>query len=155
MRGQEQLLEAPAWQVISQRDPRGLELADRHYSRRRPGASQIGGPFRKLVLLSREEDALWLSAWPEASRALDGLDAWRCQLFRNEGPRLSSELIREAMALTAELWAPARPPDGWLTWVDRGAIRSSNPGFCFLAAGWRRDPAWRSPRLPGRLVRLR
>jgi hypothetical protein len=31
-----------------------------------------------------------------------------------------------------------------LTYVDRKKVRSSNPGFCFLAAGWRRCGTTRS-----------
>jgi hypothetical protein len=49
--------------------------------------------------------------------ALDGLDAWRCSIFRNEGAGLSSELIEAAMALTAGRWADRRA-DGGVTWID-------------------------------------
>jgi len=136
------------------RDPAALALADRHYSRRRPGSGQIGQPGRKLVLVTPCERAVWLTHWPYAHLALDHLDAWRCSIFRNEAPApelLSSQLISAAMALTAQLW-PERPADGWVTWVDpRKVRRKRDPGRCFLRAGWTVDQAWSHPKL----IRLR
>ncbi len=143
-------VEQGVWQVRSHRDPAALALADRHYSRRRPGSGQMGPPGRKLVLVTPCEQAVWLSHWPYPHLALDGLDAWRCSIFRNEGAGLSSELIEAAMALTAKRWA-GRPADGWLTWIDRTKVRSSNPGYCFKQAGWWLDRDWTHPRL----IRLR
>jgi len=141
-----------AWQVRGKNDPAACALADRHYSRRRPGSGQVGPPGRKLVLVTPCERAVWLSHWPYAHLAMDGLDAWRCTIFRNEAPGelLSSNLIVAAMALTASLWH-SRPADGWLTWVDRTKVRSPNPGYCFKQAGWTLDRAWSHPQL----VRLR
>ena len=66
---------------------------------------------------------------------MDGFDAFRCGLFRNEGAGLSSALILDAMALTERLWNE-RPADGWLTWVDPRKVNSKHPGYCFLKAGW-------------------
>jgi hypothetical protein len=143
-------VEQGVWQVRSHRDPAALALADRHYSRRRPGSGQVGPPGRKLVLVTPCERAVWLSHWPYAHLALDGLDAWRCSIFRNEGAGLSSELIEAAMALTAKRWS-GRPADGWLTWIDTTKIRSANPGYCFKQAGWWLDRDWTHPRL----IRLR
>ena len=79
--------------------------------------------------------------WPDADKTLDGLDAWRCSAFRNEGAGLSSTLILEAMRLTRELWT-APPPDEWLTFVDRRKVVSTNPGYCFKQAGWWLDSVW-------------
>lgn len=93
---------------------------------------------------------MWLTHWPNDGLGMDGLDAWRCSIFRNEGPALSSELIRAAMVLTARLWS-GRPRDGWVTWVDTRKVRSSNPGYCFIMAGWWRDRDWSHPHL----IRLR
>jgi hypothetical protein len=134
-------IEVGAWQVRTRLDRAANALADRHYSRRRPGSGQVGPPGRKLVLVSPDETALWLTHWPYAELAMDGLDAWRCSIFRNEGPVLSSDLIRAAMDLTERLWE-GRPADGWVTWVDTRKVRSSNPGCCFLKAGWYRDRGW-------------
>lgn len=134
-------LATTGWQVRSKADPAAVVLADRHYSRRNPGTMQIGPPGRLLVLLTGCERAVWITHWPNTRGARDGLDAWRCTMFRNEGAGLSSELIRSAMAATAQLWSD-RPADGWLTWVDRSKIRSTNPGYCFIRAGWTLDRTW-------------
>jgi hypothetical protein len=142
---------ASPWQVRSKNDFAANALADRHYSRRRPGSGQIGPPGRKLVLVTPCERAVWLSHWPYPHLALDGLDCWRCSIFRNEGAGLSSQLICAAMDLTAQLWA-GRPADGWVTWVDPGKVRRKrDPGRCFLRAGWTVDQAWSHPKL----IRLR
>lgn len=146
--GLDQSEQQSPWQVRHHRDPAALALADRHYSRRRPGSGQLGPPGRKLVLVTCCERAVWVSHWPYPHLALDGLDAWRCSIFRNEGAGLSSELIAAAMALTARLWAPiARPADGWVTWVDATKVASTHPGYCFKQAGWTLDRTWHHPRL--------
>ncbi len=114
-------LEVSTWQVRGRSNPAARALADRHYSRKTRGP--LGSaPGRVLVLVTPCERAVWLAHWPRADLALDGLDAWRCSIFRNEGAGLSSELIVAAMALTAERWS-ARPPDGWLTWIDPASRR--------------------------------
>jgi len=105
------------------------------------------------VLVTEDARAVWVSHWPNPSLALDGLDAWRCTLFRNEGPVLSSQLVRAAMTATAEHWQD-RPAAGWLTWVDTTYTASSNPGYCFQRAGWTLDREWRSRKSPA-LRRLR
>jgi hypothetical protein len=104
-------------------------------------------PGRVLVLVTPCERAVWLAHWPRADLPLDGLDAWRCSVFRNEGAGLSSELIEAAMALTAERWSD-RPADGWLrfTWIDATKVASSNPGYYFKQAGWWVDREWAHPR---------
>jgi len=81
---------------------------------------------------------------------MDGLDAWRCSIFRNEGAGLASELILEAMRLTYELWND-RPDDGWVTWVDTRKTPGPNHGYCFKRAGWRLDRDWKH----AYLIRLR
>jgi hypothetical protein len=138
------------WQVRGKADPAANALADRHYSRRRPGSGQVGPPGRKLVLVTPCERAVWLTHWPYGHIALDRLDAWRCTIFRNEGAGLSSDLIRAAMGLTASLWS-VRSRDGWVTWIDRTKVASANPGYCFKKAGWWIDRTWSHPKL----IRLR
>lgn len=136
------------WTIRNCSDPAALGLARHHYSRQHPDAPKIGAPGRHLVLVSPCQRALWDTHYTQHPD--DGLDAWRCSIFRNEGAGLSSDLIRSAMDLTAERWGAA-PPDGWVTWVDRRRVRSSNPGYCFLRAGWWKDRAYHHPHL----VRLR
>jgi hypothetical protein len=53
------------------------------------------------MVLRHDSDALWVTSWPFAEyvrHAWPG--AWINSLFRNESNRLSSELIREAVAIT-------------------------------------------------------
>ncbi len=57
-----------------------------------------------------------------------------CAVFRNEGPHRSSDLIRQADAVADFVW----PGERHYTFVNPRAVRSTNPGFCFVAAGWRR-----------------
>ena len=140
------------WEVVPRTDPYVRRLADRHYPRRRVGWDRVGGPGRVLVLRSTDCRAGWLSYFTHHPD--DGLDAYRCAMFRNEGTTLSSELIVEATDLTVRLWGPP-PPDGWATYVDTAQVRSTNPGYCFLAAGWRRDPTYTPDRRRRTLVRLR
>ena len=137
------------WQITSRSAPAVLGLARDHYSRRHPVANRIGAPGKHLVLISPCGRALWdthYTRFPD-----DGLDAWRCSIFRNEGAGLSSDLIRAAMAMTAERWGAA-PPDGWVTWVDPGKVRAKrDPGWWFIRAGWWRDADYEHDRL----IRLR
>lgn len=146
------------WQRSTKGNADAIALADRHYSRAKYGkqGGQVGPPGRLLVLLTPDHSALWVTHWPLAKLALDGLDSWRCVIFRNEGSCLSSDLIRTAMATTADIWQDQAPPDGWVTWVDRKEVRSSNPGYCFQQAGWAVDRDWiaATPRRRT-LVRLR
>lgn len=125
------------WQVVKRSDARGAALADRHYSRKTIGSMHFTPPGRCLVLLTSQADALWVSSWPYevfVKHAWPG--AWMCTLFRNESPMLSSELIRQAVAVTRYKWG--RPPTlGMITFVDMAKVRSCNPGYCFKKAGWK------------------
>jgi hypothetical protein len=132
-------IDVGTWTVRRRGDSAGRALADRHYSRRTRGASMFTPPGRALILVTPCERAVWTTVHTEYPD--DGLDAWRCTLFRNEGAGLSSDLIRAAMTLTVQVWGEAPPRAGWVTYVDQRKVRSSNPGACFLAAGW-----WRADR---------
>jgi hypothetical protein len=118
-------------------DRRALPLADRHYNRQKVGSPQFVPPGRCVVLLTRDADALWVTSWPfpeYTKHAWAG--AWVNSLFRNESPHLSSELIREAVATTRHAWEA--PREGLITFVDASKVRSPNPGYCYLAAGFQR-----------------
>ncbi len=125
------------WRLSWRADPAARELADRHYNRQHPGASQFVPPGRCLVLLAADKSALWITSWPYAeyvSHAWPG--AWLCSTFRNEGGPLSSELITRAVAHTRDKW-PAVPPAGIVTFVDPARVRRKrDPGRCFRRAGW-------------------
>jgi hypothetical protein len=126
------------WWVPSHRfDPRSCLIADRHYNRRKIGSPQFVPPGRNVVF-RHDDDALWVSSWPFAEyvrHAWGG--AWVNSLFRNESDRLSSELIREAVAHTRAYW-PDVPALGMITFVDAGKVRRKrDPGRCYLKAGFR------------------
>lgn len=135
------------WLVSHKYDPDGARLADGHYSRRTIGSPQYMPPGETLVLVTPEGDATW--GWwrphPTAGiEAMNGLDGWTCSIFRNTSRYLSSELVLEAelelvdAERRGDLAGPCGP-DGLLTYVWPAKIRSTNPGWCFQLAGWRRD----------------
>jgi hypothetical protein len=125
------------WHLSHQYDKRAVPLADRHYSRSRVGTTHFAPPGRMLVLLTKQADALWITSWPypEMLRRDWFPTAWMCTLFRNEGPCLSSELIREAVAATRWYFGNP-PPDGMVTIIDQRKIKSVNPGYCYKQAGF-------------------
>lgn len=125
------------WAKSWRADPFVASMADRHYSRKTKGAAQFSPPGRVVVL--RAEQAAWVSLWPQAQFVdHDWPDAWLCTLFRNEGPLLSSVLIRQAVAATRHEW-PDPPRNGMVTFVNPAKIRAKrDPGYCFLAAGFQR-----------------
>ena len=127
-----------AWRLSHRFDPRALPLADRHYNRQKPGSPQFVPPGRCLVLLTEDANALWVTSWPFAEyvrHAWPG--AWVNSLFRRESGLLASELIRQAVSVTRWKW-PNIPDLGMVTFVDAGKVRSTNPGYCYRAAGFER-----------------
>jgi hypothetical protein len=64
----------------------------------------------------------------------DGQRGVMCSVFRNEGAHRSSDLIREACELAWQRWPGAR----LFTYVADAKVRSTNPGYCFQVAGWRK-----------------
>ena len=125
----------PLWWLTRDGDRDCLALYERHYSAYRYADGRqrklFVGPGEKVVLRTERADALFV--W---RRFIDdsGQDGINCAVFRNEGPHLSSELIRQADAIADCLWPDRRH----YTYVDRQKVASTNPGFCFLRAGWRR-----------------
>ncbi len=108
-------------------------LADRHYSRRTPGARQFCYSGRKLVLRNAEASVLFVWMFPDPQYRMDDQTGYNCAIFRNESPRLSSEIILEAEGMAFEKWGPAR----MYTYIDPAKVKSRNPGYCFKCAGWR------------------
>ncbi len=131
----------PEWRPVKKGDPALVALADRHYTRQHPGSRQCCRPGINFTLLLSDGTAAWI-VWrpiPQIGR-MDHREAWECTLFRNEGQRRSSELIRAATDLTYRAWGWP-PRDGLITAVgirETAARRSrhSPPGKCFIAAGW-------------------
>ena len=126
------------WTLSHKFDVRALPLADRHYNRRKVGSPQFVPPGRSVVLVTLCGRAVWVTSWPFAEyvrHAWPG--AWVNSLFRNEGAGLSSDLIREAVAVTLSIW-PEPPELGMVTFVDADKVRRKrDPGRCYRRAGFR------------------
>lgn len=125
------------WWLSHRADPKARVLADRHYNRQNIGAAGFVPPGRCLVLVTKPNEAFWVSSYPYAEYVRHAwAGAWVCSAFRNEGPHLSSELIREAVACT--LWKWEAPPLGMITFVDRSKVRQRRAGWgkCYLRAGF-------------------
>ena len=122
------------WIPVQDGDARARALYRRHYSARhyRDGRRPLlfMGPGQKMILLTPECDALL--CWRKF-RSSDGQCGVSCNIFRNEGPRLSSDLIREACTLAWQKW----PGKRLYTYVADAKVKSPNPGYCFKQAGWR------------------
>ena len=130
------------WCVVRDADPRAYELMKRHYSfhayrdgRRQDPANysrrRFVGPGERMVLLTPQCDALFV--W---RRFIDksGQTGINCAVFRNESTITSSDLIREADAIADLCW----PSQRHYTYVRAAAVKSRNPGWCFICAGWHR-----------------
>ena len=124
------------WALSHRADPAVVPLADRHYNRQKVGAPQFAPPGRCLVL--KRPDAFWITSWPFAEYVKHAwAGAWVCSAFRNESDQLSSDLIRDAIAITRARW-PAVPDLGMVTFVDpEKTRRKRDPGRCFRKAGFR------------------
>lgn len=125
-----------AWVTIKDADPTGVAIFRRHYSfkprKRGPQKqSHFVGPGEKLVLLTPDASALFV--WRKFKSG-DEQTGVNCAVFRNEGTARSSDLIREADRIAWDRW----PGERHYTYVNPRRVRSSNPGYCFLMAGWRK-----------------
>lgn len=132
----------PLWWLTKDGDVECLALYERHYSARqyRDGRHRLKfvGPGEKVVLRTAAADAFFV--WrrfrddchdPRTQAPQAGVN---CAAFRNESPSRSSDLVAEADSIADCLWPDLRH----YTYVNPAGIRSTNPGFCFLKAGWRR-----------------
>ena len=115
-------------------DPEMALFADRHYSRKKIGSPQFMPPGRKLVLRNAEGTILFGWLWAKDEYRLDHQTGYNCTIFRNESDRKSSEIIIEAENLAVEKWGLNR----FYTYVNAKKIRSSNPGYCFIRAGYKK-----------------
>lgn len=128
------------WRRIGKSDPVAVSIADRHYSRRKPGSPQFMPPGQTVVLLAKDSLALfgWWRPNPSADiSAINGLDGWTCTIFRNESAVLSSSLILDAEKFLTVFGLDCGS-DGLLTYVWPQRISSCNPGCCFQKAGWKK-----------------
>lgn len=131
-------MNASPWRRSWRADPTAAALADRHYSRKKPGSAQFTPPGRVLVLRTADRSAVWATLWPFAEYVLhDWAGAWMNTLFRKEGPGLASDMIHHAVAHTRAEW-PAPPRQGMVTMIDASKVRHKrDPGRCYRKAGFR------------------
>ncbi|WP_287202682.1 hypothetical protein [Mesorhizobium sp.] len=116
-------------------------IFDRHYSRRRYRDGRkpklFIGPGEKLVLLSREADAI--CAWRKEKHRFDSQRGVECVIFRREGGDLASDQLRAAMGVCWQRF----PCERLFSFVDPRVVPPTmvrgHPvwGFCFYKAGWR------------------
>ena len=125
----------PLWWITKDGDRDCLELYERHYSAYRYKDGRVRvlfvGPGEKFVLRTEHGDACFVWRRFKDDSGQTGIN---CAVFRNESPHKSSELIRQADAIADAVWPCRRH----YTFVNAARVRSTNPGYCFLAAGWQR-----------------
>jgi hypothetical protein len=129
---------AMPWQRSDRFDPRAVALADRHYSRQKPGTPQFMKTGSCCVFYARTEtgEAVWGTSWQQFAKH-EWAGAWECAIFRNEGAGRSSRLIRQAVAATRAHYGEP-PAEGMITFVNAEAVTPKrDPGHCFIIAGFR------------------
>ncbi len=122
------------WIPTTESDPEARALYRRHLSCRAGvnGSHAIRGKLfpgsgERMILITPQADALIVFR-----KIGDGVN---CSVFRNEGHFRSCSLIREAV----EEWAWKRwPGERLYTYVHGCRVVSTNPGYAFRCAGWRR-----------------
>lgn len=135
------------WHHVPIEHPPGRELADRHYSRETPGAVGYVPPGERFLLEHCGVNlggAPALAIWAVCRNRFRGQWRFRNSIFRNETTTLSSELIREAVVTSAEVWTRRYlrlPEEPLTTEIDIEATRArrgkkSMPGECYRRAGW-------------------
>jgi len=126
---------SPLWWITKDGDLDCLAMYERHYSCNRYADGRerklFVGPGEKVVLRTEAADAVFVWRVFIDDSGQDGIN---CAIFRNESRHLSSSLIRQADAIADCLWPDRRH----YTYVNSEKVASRNPGFCFLAAGWKR-----------------
>lgn len=143
------------WRLSHRFDRRVLPLADSHYSRQKPGSPQFVAPGKNIVLRTVRNDALWVSLWQKTEFTdHEWPGAWVCSMFRNCSEHQSSDLIREAVAITRHLWGDNER--GMVTFVDPSKVsgfftRSKDEqgkkikrlswGYCFQECGFQ-EAGW-------------
>jgi len=125
----------PAWWITKDGDIDCLKMYERHYScyQYKDGRKRIlfCGPGEKIVLRTKFCDALFV--WRRFKDA-SGQQGINCVVSRNESHYLASDLIRQADAIADFVWPCRRH----YTYVRKEAVKSTNAGFCFLKAGWKK-----------------
>jgi len=129
------------WFPVRDGNATALSIFDRHYSARRAHVrrqAQFIGPGEKLPMLTADAGALFVwrkfidDADDGTGRRQTGVN---CAVFRREQGLPASALIRAADVIADEEWPDEQRH---YTYVNASKVRSVNPGYCFLMAGWQR-----------------
>ena len=120
-------------------DRESVLLADKHYSRQKPGTNQFMPPGRTMVI--RDTEGTIVFGWLWQDKRDDHQTGYNCSIFRNESKRLSSDVILEAERMVFKKWGPNR----LFTYVDASQLLKPSkkyrkpkiPGKCFVAAGYK------------------
>jgi len=125
----------PLWWLTKDGDKALLNLYEEHYSAYQYADRRVrrlfAGPGFKIVLRTLDGDAgfIWRKFIDRS-----GQTGINCAFFRNKSGFKSSDLIRQADAIADLAW----PSERHYTYVNAEKIRSNNPGYCFMVAGWQR-----------------
>lgn len=129
-------LTSETWIEVKDGNATGRSLFRRHYSYKpyRDGRNPalFVGPGQKMVLLTA--DARGLFVWRKFISG-DGQQGVNCAVFRNEQAGLASALICEADQMAWDRWPEEKRH---YTYVNPRCVKSSNPGYCFIRAGWKK-----------------
>jgi len=125
------------WMRVKKTNKIAVDLYSRHYSSKKSGKSRqdwlshgITSPGESIVLVTTDHSALFV--WLKQKYSMDNQTGINCAVFRNEGNALSSKLILNAEKIAENRWGKNR----FYTYVDPTQVKSANPGYCFLMAGW-------------------
>lgn len=132
------MLDLGHWFQIKDADPRARAMYLGHYSARhyKDGRrrSKFIGPGEYMLLMTTGCDALfaWRKFKDDAQPPQTGVN--NPIFIRKAGDNLASDLIREACEIAWTRW----PGERLYTYVNPKKVRSTNPGYCYLKAGWRK-----------------
>ena len=125
------------WTRVRKTNKTAVDLYSRHYSSKKSGKSQkdwlkhgITSPGESIVLITADHLALFV--WLKQRYSMNNQTGINCAVFRNEGNALSSRLILSAEKVAENRWGMNR----FYTYIDPTQVISTNPGYCFLMAGW-------------------
>lgn len=126
------------WRLSYRADPTARAIADRHYNRQSIGAANFVPPGRCVVLLSRDNAALWVTSYPFAEYVKHAwAGAWVCSTFRNESTAKASDLVLAAVAATRFVLGEP-PPLGMITFINRDKVRKTRVyGYTYRRAGFK------------------
>jgi hypothetical protein len=137
------------WRRSHRFDRAAVALADRHYSRQKPGSPQFMPPGSCRVLVANNSKAVFGLSFPKAEFVKHAwAGAWIVSIFRNEeaGP-LASDMVREAMG---ERWRFKPDYNDFVAHVIFDEPQGAKPARTEL--GWHKRPSIFLPREYSRLT---